>query len=151
MTRRTLLLLLSVALLSSTAAFASQAGLVIDLGNGNVTTQCVTFSGPVTTAFDLLQLSGATFTFDDSFHFGAAICSIGSVGCSFPQETCFCQCPSTSGSCLFYSLLLLRNGAWVVAEVGPSHFVVRNGSVIAFSFGDGSTTPPVFTFEQICG
>jgi hypothetical protein len=142
---------MALTLLISSAAFASQAALVFDLGNGNVTTQCVTFEGPVTTAFDLLQASGQTFTADTSSHFGAAICSIGSTGCQFPQETCFCQCTSTTPTCNFFTLAYLKGGAYVVANVGASHLIVRNGSVILLAFGDGTVTTQVFTFQDICG
>src|SRR5947209_4167581 len=147
MFRRLSILLLVLGLLAP-AAFAGQAALVVNLGNRTIT-ECVTFEGPVITAFDLLQLSGLKFT-SETFNFGEAICSIQSTGCEFPKEACFCQCTSTSSSCLFFSLFVLKNGEFVAANVGASHLIVHSGDVIAFSFGNGTAPAPV-TFEQVCG
>ena len=149
MIRRLSFLLLSLTLLTSTAAFANQAGLVVDLGN-RVITQCVEFDDPVVTALELIQLSGLDFTFDDSFTFGAAVCSVENVGCQFPQKACFCQCPSASGGCLFFALFYLQRGEWVFAYTGESCLIVHNGDVIALAWSDG-TAPEVVTFAQICG
>ncbi|HEX7183779.1 MAG TPA: hypothetical protein VF756_18245 [Thermoanaerobaculia bacterium] len=148
MIRRLPILILSLLLLTSSAALANQAALVIDLGN-RVITECVEFEGPVTTAFELLELSGLNFTFQE-FNFGAAICSIQATGCQFPQESCFCQCTATSPSCLFFSLFFLRRGEFVSSNVSASHLIVHSGDVIAFSFG-GGTAPEVVTFEEVCG
>jgi hypothetical protein len=124
------------------AAFASQAALVVVLENGQTITQCVTFEGPVITAFDLLQASGLEFT-SQEFHFGQAICSIEGTGCDFPTEPCFCQSS-------FFSLFFLKMGQFESSHVGASHLIVHNGDVIAFAFGDG-TAPTAVTFEEVCG
>jgi hypothetical protein len=123
-------------------AFASQAALVIVLENGQVVTECVTFEGPVITAFDLLEASNFDFT-SQEFHFGQAICSIEGTGCDFPTESCFCQSN-------FFSLFFLKNGQFESSHVGASHLIVHNGDVIAFAFGTG-TAPEAVTFEEVCG
>jgi hypothetical protein len=140
MLRRLSILVFAVALLAP-AAFASQAALVINLGNRTIT-ECVTFDKPVITAFDLLQLSGIRFT-SETFNFGEAICSIENTGCQFPSEPCFCQSQ-------FFTLFVLQNGQFVATHVGASHFIVHNGDVIAFSFGSGEA-PTAVTFEDVCG
>src|SRR5947209_8977600 len=147
MFRRLSILLLVLGLLAP-AAFAGQAALVVNLGNRTIT-ECVTFEGPVITAFDLLQLSGLSFT-SQSFNFGEAICSIDKTGCQFPAESCFCQCPNASGDCLSFGLFVLKNGQFVASNVGASHLIMHNGDVIAFAFGTGTAPEPV-TFEQVCG
>ena len=149
MIRLCLFLILSLTLLTSPAAFANQAALVVDLGN-RVITECVEFDDPVINTIELLQLSGLDFTFDDSFRFGAAVCSIENTGCQFPQENCFCQCSSTSESCLFFALFYLHRGEWVFSHVGESHLMVHNGSVIGLSWS-GGTAPELVALEEICG
>lgn len=128
--------------LATPAAMASQAALVVVLEGGTTITQCVTFNGPVITAFDLLQASGLSFT-SQEFHFGQAICSIEGTGCQFPSQSCFCQSN-------FFGLFALKKGSFEAANVGASHLIVHNGGVIAFAFGDG-TPPPAVTFESVCG
>jgi hypothetical protein len=147
MLRRFSILILSLALLEPAAAFATQAALVVDLGNRTIK-RCVTFDQPVITAFELIQRSGLDFT-SATFSFGEAICSIENTGCQFPQEPCFCQCPNASGECLFFALFFLRRGEFVSANVGESHLIAHSGDVIALAFGPGTAPEPV-TFEEVC-
>jgi hypothetical protein len=143
------MLFLALVLLTSSAAFAqNEAALVIDLGN-RVITECVEFEGPVITAFELLQLSGLEFTFQE-FNFGAALCSIERTGCPFPENPCFCECTATTETCRFFTLFFLRQGEFVRANVGISRLIVHPGDVIGISFGGGEA-PEVVTFEEVCG
>lgn len=148
MFRRLPILILVLFLLAPTAVFANQAALVVVLQNRTIT-ECVTFEQPVINVIDLLQLSGLKFT-TATFKFGEAVCSIQNTGCQFPQEPCFCQCTSTSPSCLFFALFVLKNGQFEAAHVGESHLIVHDGDVIALAFGNGTPPPPV-TFQQVCG
>ena len=150
MFRRISIAVLALTLFTGTTAFGAEAALVVNLGN-RVITECVEFDGPVTTAFELLQLSGLDFTFQ-TFNQGAAICSIERAGCEFPSEPCFCQCTATSQGCRFFGLFFVRNGEFVRSNVGASQLVVHQGDVIAFSFEEGGGAPEeVITFEDVCG
>jgi hypothetical protein len=150
MFRRFALALLVLTLFTGTTAYAAEAALVVNLGN-RVITECVEFDGPVTTAFELLQLSGLDFTFQQ-FNQGAAICSIENTGCPFPAESCFCQCSATSEGCTFFGLFFVRNGQFVRSNVGASQLIVHQGDVIVFSFEEGGAAPEeVITFEEVCG
>jgi hypothetical protein len=150
MFRRISIAVLALTLFTGTAAFGAEALLVVNLGN-RVITECVEFDGPVTTAFELLQLSGLDFTFQ-TFNQGAAICSIENTGCQFPAESCFCQCSATSQGCRFFGLFFVRKGEYVQSNVGASTLVVHQGDVIAFSFEENGAAPEeVFTFEDVCG
>ena len=146
------LALIFVLLIGSLAAVPAQAarvGVVVDLGNGTVLTECVNFGGPTITAFDLLQRSDLAFTFQNFGSLGAAICSIEQTGCQFPAQECFCQCPGT-GTCNFFAFYTLENGEFVFSDVGVSSTILRNRDVIAFSFGDGSTAPAPQDIQDIC-
>lgn len=143
-----LFLLLAGGLIAAPAQ-AAQAGIVIDLGGGNVTTQCVKFQGPMITAFDLLQLSGLDFTFQNFGTLGAAICSVEEVGCQFPAEACFCQCTGV-GPCNFFGFYILEDGEFVFADVGISSQILRNKDVIALSFGEQTTAPTGVSVKDIC-
>jgi hypothetical protein len=142
-------LLVLAVLLGALPAQAAKAGIVVDLGNGNVITECVKFHAPTITAFDLLQLSGLEFTFQNFGSLGAAICSIDGAGCQFPAEACFCQCTGT-GPCNFFGFYKLQNGQFVFSDVGVSSSVLRNKDVIAFSFGENATAPAPVSIQDIC-
>lgn len=144
-----LIFVLLIGSLATTPAHAARGGIVVDLGNGTVLTECVNFGGPTITAFDLLQRSDLAFTFQNFGSLGAAICSIETVGCDFPTEACFCQCPGT-GTCNFFAFYTLENGQFVFSDVGVSSAILRNRDVIAFSFGDGSTAPAPQDIQEIC-
>jgi len=142
-------LLLLIGTLAAAPASAARAGIVVDLGNGTVLTECVHFGGPTITAFDLLQRSDLAFTFQNFGSLGAAICSIDGVGCQFPAEACFCQCTGT-GPCNFFGFFKLQNGQFVFSDVGVSSSILRNKDVVAFAFGDGSAAPAPADIKTIC-
>jgi hypothetical protein len=144
-----LIVLAVLGLLASTPAQAARAGIVVDLGNGQVVTECVHFGGPMITAFDLLQRSGLAFTFQNFGSLGAAICSVQSTGCQFPTEACFCQCTGR-GPCNFFAFYTLQNGQFVLSNVGVSSSVLHNKDVIALAFGDASTAPAPLSIKDIC-
>lgn len=145
----TLIVLAVLGLLAAAPAQAARAGIVVDLGNGQVLTECVHFGGPMITAFDLLQRSDLAFTFQNFGSLGAAICSVQNVGCQFPAQECFCQCTGT-GPCNFFAFFVEQSGQFVLSNVGVSSSVLHNKDVIALAFGDGSTAPAPLTIQQIC-
>ena len=90
---------------------------------------------------------------DYSFGLGAAICSIGGQGCAYPKEDCFCKCQGLS--CQFWAYYHWNGNAWQFSPVGASSQQVKNGALVGWTWGKGSTSsggvlPPAVTFDQIC-
>ena len=118
------------------------AGLVIQDGNGNLTSYCVEFSEEQITGLELLQRSGAAFvaSYDT---IGAAICKIGETGC--PAEDCFCQSPPD-----YWSYWLMQNSRWVYSFKGAGIRTITNGDMDGWVWGNGRQPPPVMSLEQVC-
>lgn len=156
-------LLLFLTLLGATTPVAaqdadSQAGLVIQFGDGSVFTACIDLETEgQATGEDLLRSAGLDPVIDYSSGFGGGtVCKIGDDGCSFPTEKCFCQCTMKPGeSCVYWTYFHLLDGQWRYANLGASSFVVKPGQVQAWVWGQGGVgsgvQPPNVTFEQICG
>ncbi len=132
----------------------NQAGLVIKHGDGSVTTQCVGFQEETISGYDLLIASGLDLNIAvDSV--GTSICSLDGEGCTFPQDSCFCQC--TSQPCLYWSYWRQGgDGSWVYSQLGASYTEVSDGDVEGWVWGEGAigspsdSQPPAITFDDIC-
>ncbi|MGH7343216.1 MAG: hypothetical protein ACREKH_22235 [Candidatus Rokuibacteriota bacterium] len=96
------------------------------------------------TGYTLLADSGATLIYDATPEYGAEICEINGTGCDYPSQACFCDSS-------FWSYWLSSGTAWNFASAGATCTPVANGDVQGWMWGDGSTPPPFYTFEQICG
>lgn len=143
-------LIFSSLVLFPAAADAGKAGIVVQFPDGAVRTACVEFAEAEMTGYDLLQRASFASTSQQSAEFGAAICSIEGIGCSYPAESCFCRCPG-NGQCTYWSYWTLDEAAqWVYASVGASSRRVRDGSVDGWMFGDGRMPPIRTTFRDIC-
>jgi hypothetical protein len=150
------LLLLVVALGLPGAASAdepSQAGLVIQFGDGRIETRCVSFTGKEITGADLLlTYAGYDTIVDASSGMGITVCQIEELGCLYPTEHCFCQCMG-GGECAYWNYFYREAGSveWTYSALGAVLRKVQDGSLEAWVWGDG-TTPPAFdgTFESIC-
>jgi hypothetical protein len=119
----------------------SQAGVVIQFGDGSVVTQCVDFQGGAISGLELIQRAGldVVTAFDPSQ--GAAVCRIGGDGC--PSESCFCEFPK------YWSYWHLSGSGWVYSPAGSSSYNVPAGGVDGWRWGQGDP-PPVIPFAQIC-
>ena len=150
------LLFLLAALGLPGATFAdepSQAGLVVQFGDGHVETRCVAFQEEEITGADLLLIhSGFDTIVDASSGMGITVCQLETEGCAYPSEACFCQCMG-GGECAYWNYFYREPGssAWSYSALGAVLRKVRHGSVEAWVWGNG-TTPPTFegTFESIC-
>ncbi len=118
------------------------AGLVVQFEDGSVVTDCLSFSEKNITGLELLGRSGL-----DIATWGTAVCRIGSAGCDYPAERCFCEC--LAPPCRFWSYWQWRDGRWVYSEVGASQRQVSDGDIDGWVWGDGQS-PPVAIPEQIC-
>jgi len=150
------LLFLLAALDLPGATFAdepSQAGLVVQFGDGRVETRCVAFQEEEITGADLLLThSGFDTIVDASSGMGITVCRLETEGCAYPSEACFCQCMG-GGECAYWNYFYREPGSseWSYSALGAVLRKVGHGSVEAWVWGNG-TTPPTFegTFESIC-
>lgn len=130
----------------------SQAGLVVQFGDGRIETRCVAFEGQEIRGADLLTRSGLDLIVDTSSGMGITVCQIEGEGCAFPAEPCFCQC--TGGDeCAYWNYFYRDAGAtgWEYSALGAILRQVKPGSVEAWVWGDGHTPPgDQLTFETVC-
>jgi hypothetical protein len=127
----------------------NQAALVVVHGDGSVIMRCIDFSEPQISGYELLQRSGLDLNIEVT-GMGAAICRIDNEGCSFPQESCFCQ---TEGDTYNYWSYWHWDGAnWSYSQMGASNRQVQPGAVAGWVWGDGvnNSVPEQITFEQVC-
>lgn len=133
-----------------TAQTTNRAALVVDYGNGQVHTQCVTFTEGQISGYELLLRSGLDVAADVQ-GMGTLICGIGSVGC--PASNCLCQC-SGGPACTYWSYWRQVSGSWQFSQAGASMSVVTNGSVEGWTWGPGGVNqaipPPNLSFDAVC-
>lgn len=129
-----------------------RAALVVRFDDNTVAMQCIVFSEPQITGYDLLTRSDQSIVAQFQGSQGAAICAIGGTGC--PADDCFCQCKS-GDDCTYWSYFRQVGGSWQYSQQGALAAEVTDGSVDGWSWGPGSLTgaiaPPDVTFEEVCG
>lgn len=117
------LLLLTLAVPPSAAASRQyQAGLIVQTGESEAITQCISFEEEQISGLALLERSGIPFAAVNDKRYGAFICGIAGTGC--PAERCLCAYPPR-----YWQYWLLEPDGWRVSPVGASGRVVRNGDV----------------------
>jgi len=126
-----------------------RAGLIVVYGPDNVYSTCVTFSEAELPGAELLRLAGLRVVGWVLPGQGEAICKIGSTGCDFPGEECFCQCLSTP--CRYWSYWYWQNGQWIYSGRGAGNRMVRDGGLDAWVWGDGNSQPPAIGPGSPCG
>jgi hypothetical protein len=142
-------LLLAVSAPQAGADDYNRAGLVIDYGDGNVATFCVSFYEDSITGMDVLERAGRQLV--GGFG-GGAICAIDGVGC--PANDCWCECRNPSSGCTYWLYWHLMDGEWVYSSLGATGYQVHDGDVEGWVWGSGDmgegAQPPVYTIEQLC-
>ncbi len=135
---------------SSAAADENRVALVVDFGNGEVATHCVSFPEQTITGFEALGRSGLAVETDFQTG-GAAVCSIDDHGC--PSDDCFCSC-SGGDDCVYWSYWHQSDGRWNYSVAGSGLYQVRDGAIDGWVWGFGSVTqaspPPLIFFDEIC-
>ncbi len=125
----------------------NRAGLVVQYGEGPITTVCVAFEEDTISGDELLLRAGL----DPVLSGEGAVCAIRDQGC--PADECFCQCPTLS-DCTYWVNFHLEDGGWVYSQFGPAMTMIQNGDVDGWVWGVGDfgsmLPPPPVTFEQIC-
>lgn len=122
---------------------------VIVVFEDHTETYCVAFSEYELSGADLLRRAGLDVVGKPYAGMGEAVCKIGSLGCDFPGEDCWCRCMGTP--CISWSYWYWEGGKWVYSGLGASSRKVGNGGLDAWVWGDGTGSPPAVTFESICG
>lgn len=146
-----LLLMLGVATVGVNANGVNRAGLVVVHGDGRIVTRCIDFAEPQITGIELLQRSGLDLNVEAS-GMGATVCALDGAGCSFPQQSCFCQCEGAG--CVYWSYWRWENDGWRYAQTGAANSTVLPGSLEGWVWGAGSVDsaqpPPGITFAAVC-
>ncbi len=130
----------------------NRAALVVRFSDGRVETRCVSFEPAAISGLELLERSGLGIIVDYNSGLGGAVCSIGSEGCAFPREDCFCRCQGAT--CEYWAYYHGQEGRWLYSEVGASSYQVTDGAIEGWSWGKGNfssgTEPPFLSFEEVC-
>lgn len=128
-----------------------RAGLVIVHGDGSTVTQCIAFAEESISGAELLARSGFDLSIEAS-SMGATICRIDGEGCTFPGETCFCQCQGSP--CVYWSYWRLEQDEWRYSNLGAGNTVIHAGDVDGWRWGPGAVdkaeAPPTITLAEIC-
>ncbi len=121
---------------------ANRVGLIVEHGDGSVTTRCVEFNEPEISGYDVLTRSGLDIVAAFESGMGAAVCAVDGEGC-------------TVGSCLtcdvpnYWAYWHMDGGDWVYAQIGVTSYTVHDGDVEGWRWGGGDP-PDVVPFDQIC-
>lgn len=128
----------------------NRVGLVVDLGDGEVLTHCVSFVEEEVSGLEVIERSGLAVEMNQQAG-GQAICQINDQGC--PARDCFCACQG-GAACTYWSYWHLGEAGWNYSAIGAGMSRVRDGMVEGWMWGPGSVTeavpPPRVTFEDIC-
>jgi hypothetical protein len=129
----------------------NRAGLVIKHGDGRIVTACVAFDEAQLSGLQLLQRAGLDLSIEASST-GGAICRINGEGCSFPQQSCFCQCEGAA--CTYWSYWRGGGSGWQYSNLGAGNTAVVPGSVEGWVWGPGTVEsagqPPALSFAEVC-
>lgn len=140
-------LLVAALALPGVARADGEAGIVVQTGDG-VQTYCVAFQGDSLSGDAALSAAGLSFRLG-----GAALCSIGDVGCS-PQN-CFCECKG-GADCTYWAFF--EKPAGTAAFIYSTNSIVgsrlRDGDMQAWKWGEGQPNnapqPVNIDFASVC-
>lgn len=136
----------------------NQAGLVIQHGNGQITTACVAFSEASISGEELLLRSGLEYSIDAGNPMGTLVCSLDGEGCDFPAQDCFCRCRG-AGGCRYWAYFnQTDSGEWRYSPLGASVRNLEHGDMDAWiwitstSRGEEAIPPGIndYVFGEIC-
>lgn len=130
----------------------NRAGLLIQHGDGTVFSACVAFNEPSISGLELLRRAGVSLSLDSSSGLGSIVCAVDGEGCSYPDESCFCQCQGAS--CTYWQYWHLVDGEWQYSGIGAADWKVTGGGVDGWVWGQGDPSggqkPPATSFGEIC-
>jgi hypothetical protein len=120
------------------AASAHHAGIVVELGGGQVVRQCVGFDTSTITALAVLKASGIENATESYGGLGEAVCQIDN------EPPSYTSCLPTSGS--YWVFFISRaGGAWANSPQGVSIATLSDGDDAGFRYDPlaGADPPPV--------
>lgn len=129
----------------------NRAALVVVHGDGRTVTRCVEFAEAQITGLELVQRSGLDLNLEAS-GMGASICRLDGEGCTYPGQSCFCQCEGES--CVYWSYWRSQAGVWSYSNLGAASTVVTPGAIEGWVWGAGTVdvakAPPAIAFDAVC-
>ncbi len=149
-----LAILVSVVLGSaSVRADGGDAGLVIDWGDGTVTTACVGFEGDSISGDELLSRAGHSVN-----DFSGMVCGIDGVGHehSGTFASCLADCPSGGPDCIYWAFFTMAagEGEWRYSARGYRVEHAGHGELHGWRWGQGASgradPPPDISFVEVC-
>ncbi len=134
---------------SSVAAAASpnHAGIIVDLGGGDVKRFVVEFSGSSINGIDALERAGAEPVVRQFTGEGGAVCALCGQGC--PADSTCLTC--AKGAYWSYWRAPAGASSFSFSRSGAGSVQVHDGDVEGWSWGTGGTPPPFATVAQIEG
>ncbi len=132
----------------------NRAGVVVQFSTGSTLSRCVQVSEESITGYELIRRARIPIVVEFG-SVGAAVCKIHNEGCSFPSQSCFCQCETLGAGCTYWGYSQLKDNAWTVSGLGAGNRQVRNGDVDGWRWGkgdgDSGEVPVSVTFDSVCG
>jgi iron complex transport system substrate-binding protein len=129
-----------------------QVGVVIQSADELPQTYCVTLNGDHPTGLDAVLATGLEITTSRGPQ-GTLVCRVDQVGCTPPEESCFCQCEG-GDTCAYWAYFHLgEQGNWQYSTAGAESYPVTSGAVEGWWWRVGSVSAalPVIPFDTICG
>jgi len=143
-----LIALLVTATVTAQPAPPHRAGLVVVHGDGQVVSRCVAFDEEAISGIDLLRRSGLALVLGAYGGLGYGVCAIDGEGCASGQD-CFCQCRSSP--CTYWTYSHRRpDGSWAISGLGAGAWLLHDGDVDGWVWGDGTVAPPSIDLDDIC-
>ena len=119
-------------------AVGGRAAIVVVHGDGTIATDCVAFEGETLNGAELLRRSRFSSSVDAANPLGTLVCAIDGEGCSFPQDSCLCQCRGPGGCSYWAYFNLDPDGGWTYAVQGARLRALKGGDVDAWVWLDRS-------------
>jgi hypothetical protein len=153
--RHTFLALLIAVLLGGAAA---DVGVVVELPDGTVYTECVDVSDG-SSAYSVMQKTDLDLEWSEEGQYGRMLCMINGVGDPVAGTMC-----GYSGSYWGFQLALGSASSWHYSPVGfgagdcwdrdfesfEGHYCAQHGDVLGFAYGGFGAEPEFFGFDEIC-
>jgi len=119
------------------AAGSGHAAVVVEHGDGSVTTRCVSFGTATVTGEQLLNSSGVAWSGQSFGSYGLAVCALDS------EPAHYTGCP---GQDSYWAIFVSRGGgAWQLSSIGISSLTLAAGDAEGFRYvpaaGDPAAPP----------
>ncbi len=115
------------------AAGSHRAAIVVEHGDGSVTTRCVAFTTATVTGEQLLTQSGIAWSSQTFGGFGDAVCALDG------EPVRYLECP---GKDSYWAVFVASGGgSWQLANLGISSLVLRDGDAEGFRYVPAAGNP----------